>query len=227
MEKSGAPVQLPTEMPRHDPEIGRLEVESILRQTLQVAAELFNRGGSSSREGMMLALDVMCSFLRARGLSGQQIHPLLALRQELDHIWEGKRSQLLQPGINSPDDLPAKSRSNAPGKQCVKLYAAACSEALYKLGRDPNRVAFEKLTRTQADTQIACAMRNWPAFDHQTITGRTVKGWRDGITSNTRQDVRRRQWIEIVTGFTSNEKGRAYLDEVLRKGPPFSSGLPK
>lgn len=214
-------------MPRHDPEVGRLEAERILRQTLQKAAELFNQGGSSSRDGMMIALDVTCSFLKARGISGQQIQPLIALRQELDHIWEGKRSQLLQPGICSRDDFPAKSRANVPGKQFVKLYAAACAEAVYQLGQDPEIAGFQKLTRTQADTQVARAMRNWLAFDQQTVTGRTVKGWRDEITSTDRQDVPRRQWEKVVTDFRSSKKGRAYLDEVLRKGPPLTGGYPE
>jgi hypothetical protein len=227
MKRSGTPAQLPPEMPRHDPEIGRLEAERILSQTLSKAAHLFNKGGPASRDGMMLALDVVCSFLRARGLSGQQIQPLIALMQELDHIWAGKRSLLLQPGSYGPDNFAAKSRAIGPGKRSIKLYAAACAEAVYQLGRDPEIAGFQKLTRTQADTQVARAMRNWPAFDQQAVTGRTVKGWRDEITSTDRQDVRYGQWEKVVSDFISSKRGRVYLGEALRKGPPLTGGFPE
>ena len=66
------------------------EADRILLDTLRKSLLLQNKGGPSAREGMMQALNTICLYLHARGVSGQQIKPLVHLHRELESIWEGQ-----------------------------------------------------------------------------------------------------------------------------------------
>lgn len=201
------------------------EAEKILLGTLREAALLLDKGGPSTREGMMLALDVTCSFLRARGVSGQQMQPLVLLRREAEFIWEGKRSLILQPGVKSREQLASKSRHRGPGKREIKLFASACAEAIYRLGQNPKKVEFAKRTRAQTNKMVSDSMHNWPHYDTQAITARTIKGWWDEI-SDSRGDKREHaRWNELVESFTRTKRGQGHLNEVLKNGPPMTGGF--
>jgi len=219
--------KLEPQFPRHEPEMSVEEAMSILLDTLHESALLNNKGGPSTREGMMLALDVTSSFLCSLGVSGQQIWPLVRLRSELEHIWEGKRSLILQPGVESIEQLAPKSRHSGPGKQIIKLYATACAEAFYRLGRNPKESEFAKGTRTQTYKMVSDAMCNWPHYDTQVTTARTIKGWWDEISDPHCDKSEHEMWNKIVESFIHTKKGQGYLKEVLKNGPPMTGGFRK
>ena len=206
------------EFPDPKPTVGRVAAEKQLLAHLGEAMKVINEGGVKTREGMMEAIEAVICFLLDRGVSGQQIWPFGQLREELNSIFEGKRSPILQPGTKSWDDISGK-RYAGPGKQQISVFAAACSEALYQLGRTGSE-DFPKRTRTEADQVVAGRMANWRSFDRGHQTARTIKGWRDKLAS-TKKD----EFELLVRKFISDEAGRRYLKQVLVNGPPHVGGF--
>ena len=204
--------------PDPKPTIGRVAAEKQLLAHLGEAMKLINEGGVKTREGMMEAIEAVICFLQDRGVSGQQIWPFGYLRKELDFIFEGKRSPILQPGIESRDDISGK-RYAGPGKQQISVFAAACSEALYQLGRSDSE-DFPKRTRTEADQFVARKMANWRAFDRGEQTARTIKGWRDKLAR-----TKSGEFELLVLQFMRDEAGRQNLKQVLMEGPPHVGGF--
>lgn len=166
-------------------------------------------------------IEIMSAF----GVSGQQLQSLVLLNRELQLIWEGKRSLILQPGVENSEQLAPKSRHSGPGKQEIKLYATACAQAIYRLGQDPNENESAKLTRLQSNKLVSDAMRNWPRYDKQEITARTIKGWWDEISDPHGDKLEHARWNELVKSFTCSKKGQGYLNEVLKNGPPMTGGF--
>jgi len=202
--------------PDPKPTIELVAAEKQLLAHLAEAMKLVSEGGLKTREGMMEAIEAVIAFLYDRGVSGQQIWPFEYLRRELDLIFEGRRSTILQRGTASPDDIQGK-RSKGPAKQEIRVFAAACSEALYQLGRSDSE-DFPKRNRTEADQIVAHRMANWPAFDRGEQTARTVKGWRDKLGGTKGFEL-------LVSQFLRDEIGRRHLKEVLKKGPPHVGGF--
>jgi hypothetical protein len=203
--------------PDPKPTIGRIAAENRLLAHLSEAMQLISEGGVKTRKGMMEAIEAVICFLLDRGVSSQQILPFGQLREELNSIFEGKRSPILLPGIESRDDLG--KRHAGPGRQQISVFAAACSEAIYQLGHLDSE-DFPRRTRTAADEFVARKMANWRAFDRGEQTARTIKGWRDKLTK-----TKNAQLELLVLQFTRDEAGRQHLKEVLMAGPPHLGGF--
>jgi hypothetical protein len=169
------------------------------------------------RAGMMEAIQAVIWFLNDRGVSGQQIWPLEYLRKELEFVFQGKRSPILQPGVNSREDVSAV-RYSGPAKEETRIFAAACSEAVYQLGQGANLDSFPKRTRGDVDRFVAGKLSKWPSFDNGACSPSTIKSWR--IKLGKRKDVQL-----LVTGFMNDEAGRRHLNQVLRKGPQHIGGF--
>ncbi len=208
------------EFPNPKPTIGRVAAERQLFAHLSEAMKLVSEGGIKTRDGMMEAIEAVISFLHDRGVSGQQIWPLRYLRQELDGIFEGRRSPILQPGIESRDDILDR-RYVGPGKQQVRVFAAASSEALYRLGR-LGFEGFPDCKRSDADQMVARKMANWRSFDLGQQTSRTIKGWRDKLAK-----VKHPGFELLVLQFMRDEVGRQNLQQVLKEGPLHVGGFRK
>jgi hypothetical protein len=212
--------------PRHAPEVSRSKAEAVLFDELDKTALLFDQGGKLQRDAMMAALEAVEGFLGIRGFSGQHIQPLEMLRKELDFIYKGNRSLILQPGVENRADLPI--RHKGPGEEQIKICAAACSEAIYQLGKNDGVPAFDKLTRTQAHAKIARAMEKWPTYNQTLkIAGRTIKGWRDKFEAKARREAKRSGYQVLIDQFLKDEKGYRYLKEVIKTGPPMTGGFRK
>jgi len=210
--------------PRHKPEASSEKAEAILFDLLDQAGMEYNQGGKSQRYAMMLALEAVKGFLGIRGFSGQHIRPLIALSEELDFLYQGNRSLVLQPGVESREDLTA--RHTGPGKQEIRMYAAACSEALYQLGKDEAASIFGKLTRVGADEKIARVMQKWPAFDQtHKVTDRTIKGWRDRLEANKWGELDTARWQSLIDKFIRDDIGQKQLKQVIKEGPPMTGGF--
>jgi hypothetical protein len=191
---------------------------------LDKTALIFHQGGKDQRAAMMAALEAVEGFLGVRGFSGQHIQPLEMLRKELDYLYGGNRSLILQPDTNGRDDLP--ERHEGPGKNEIRTYAAACSEALYRLGQDESQTSFAKQTRGEADEKIAQAMQKWPTYNKTLkITGRTIKGWRDKFGAKDWGEHEKGKYRFLVQQFLRDEIGRRHLKEVIKKGPPMTGGF--
>ncbi|MEQ1945520.1 hypothetical protein ABMA32_24185 [Mesorhizobium sp. VNQ89] len=206
------------EFPRPKPTIGRATAEKQLLAHLSEAMKLISAGGVKTRDGMMEAIEAVICFLQDRGVSGQQIWPFELLRRELDFIFEGKRSRILQPGVKSRDDISG-TRYVGPDKQDIRVFAAACSEALYQLGHLGTE-NFPRRKRTETDQFVARRMAKWRSFDHGQQTARTVKGWRDKLVK--KKDAK---FELLVRQYTRDEVGRQHLKEVLKVGPPHIGGF--
>lgn len=212
--------------PRQPPEVSRVKAEAMLFDELDKTALLFHQGGEHQRNAMITALETINGFLRVRGFSGEHIEPLEMLRKELEYLYDGNRSIVLQPGINSRDDLP--ERHEGPGKHEIRTYAASCAQAIYQLGKDEKQVAFGKLKRLEADEKVAQAMQKWPAYDQsRKITGRTVKGWRDKFSAERWGKFKTAKYRFLVKQFVRDDTGRKQLGEVLKNGPPMAGGFRK
>jgi hypothetical protein len=166
----------------------------------------------------MEGVEAVICFLHDRGVSGQQMWPFGLLRRELDHIFEGKRSLILQPGPKSRDDLSGR-RYVGPAKQDIRVFAAACSEAIYCLGRLGAK-GFPKQARTEADQIVARKVARWRTFDLGEQTARTIKGWRDKLVESKNPGFEL-----LVQQFTRDKIGQRHLKEVLEKGPLHVGGF--
>lgn len=215
MDVSDKKVQFPEPKPTE----GRIAAETRLLFHLSEAMKLVSERGPHTRDGIMEAIEAVMIFLDKRGVSGQQIWPFGLLRDELDAIFEGKRSLILQPSIETQEDLPG-TRFTGPGKKHIRLFAAACAEAVYRLGGDQTD-RFPKRRRSEADGYVARHMSKWPAFDRGSYSARTIKGWRDQII----EEAERAKFKSLVAQFTRNEEGRRHLLEVIRNGPPHIGGF--
>lgn len=204
--------------PKPKPRIGRIAAEEQFLAHLSKAMKLVNEGGAKTREGIVEAIEAVISFLHDRGVSGQQTWPFGYLRKELDFLFEGNRSLVLQPGNSSRNDISG-ARFTGPGKQQIRVFAAACSQALYILGCSEFE-GFPKRNRNEADQFVARHMANWPAFDRGDQTARTIKGWRDKLTSASNS-----RFALLVLQFTRDDDGRRDLMEVIQKGPPHIGGF--
>lgn len=169
------------------------------------------------RAGMMEAIQAVIWFLNDRGVSGQQIWPLEYLRKELEFVFQGKRSAILQPGVNSHDDITA-IRQGGPAKEEARRFAAACSEAVYQLGQRANLESFPKRTRGDVDRFVAGKVSKWPSFDSGTCSPSTIKSWRVKLG--------RREGVQfLVTAFMHDDGGRRHLNQVLKEGTQHIGGF--
>jgi hypothetical protein len=196
-----------------------VSLEAAERQLLSDLGDAMKLIGEENRPraGMMEAMQSVIDFLHDRGVSGQQIWPLEYLRRELELVYRGKRSPILQPGVNSREDITAK-RQGGPAKEEARIFAAACSEAVYQLGQSAKLDSFRKRTRSEADRFVAGKVSNWPSFDTGACSSSAIKSWR--VNLGKRKDVQR-----LVTGFMNDDAGRHHLNQVLREGPPHIGGF--
>ncbi|MEW9805027.1 hypothetical protein ABUE31_03395 [Mesorhizobium sp. ZMM04-5] len=206
------------EFPDPKPTVDLVAAERQLLAHLGEAMKLISQGGLKSREGIMEGIEAVICFLQDRGVSGQQMWPFGLLRRELDSIFEGKRSPILQPGIETRADI-SSNRYTGPDKEDIRVFASACSEATYQLGRlDPPD--FPKCNRIEADKLVARAMTKWRTFDQKHETARTIKGWRDKLVK-----AKDPKFVLLVDQFTRDNVGHQHLKEVLKKGPPHTGGF--
>lgn len=205
----------PSEFPAPKPTVGLEAAEGQLLSDLSDAMKLIEQ--KQAREGIIGALQAVIWFLNDRGVSGQQIWPLEYLRKELEFVFQGKRSAILQPGVNSHDDITA-IRQGGPAKEEARIFAAACSEAVYKLGQRANLESFPKRTRDDVDRFLAGKVSKWPSFDSGSCSPSTIKSWR--IKLGKQADVQL-----LVTAFVKDDSGRRHLNQVLKEGPPHIGGF--
>ncbi|OJU52827.1 MAG: hypothetical protein BGO03_03550 [Mesorhizobium sp. 61-13] len=205
----------PSEFPAPKPTVGLEAAERQLLSDLSDAVKLIER--KQAREGIIGALQGVIWFLNDRGVSGQQIWPLEYLRKELEFIFQGKRSPILQPGVNSREDVSAV-RYFGPAKEEIRIFAAACSEAVYQLGQRANLESFPKRTRGDVDRFVAGKVSKWPSFDSGTCSPSAIKSWR--VKLGKREGVQ-----HLVTGFMNDDAGRHHLNQILKEGPRHVGGF--
>ncbi|HMA74463.1 MAG TPA: hypothetical protein VKP67_23680 [Xanthobacteraceae bacterium] len=100
-------------------------------------------------------------------------------------------------------------RSRSSQKAHLKRMASACLEVLVKKG--------ERLE--VAAGRVARAVAKWPNIGEQTITGTTIKNWREAERGHPPADARS-HFEKLCEHILSRDDPKAEVERLLRDGPP-------
>ena len=164
------------------------------------------------------AVHVVLLFLQRRGLAGQAMGPLIKVHRALEDVKKGVLPELFDPAATKnggPDGISKWSRSSGAAE--IKIYAAAAMEALMKQG----------MKKLEAASRVARAAQTWPAFSAGIIKATTIANWRDELMQSPKTDIKRQRFEHLATTLISGPRAKAFLKEILHKGPPLTGGPPR
>ena len=185
-------------------------------EEMEHAAELLQSEEDFGRSGTHHALYACYSFLHARGLSGQGLKPLSDLMAALESVASGVLPELFDPKLK-PGQMPKRKWSRSHAARETKIHAAACMDALMKLG----------LSKDEAAARVARHTDGWPRISKGLITPNTVTNWRDELLQQS-SDNRDRKRLELRSKMLGQgPKAKRYLREALRNGPVMVGGVRK
>jgi hypothetical protein len=205
---------LPSKFPRHDPEANLELAEQALFEEMERAAELLQSEEDFGRSGVRHALHACYSFLHVRGLSGQALKPLIDLIGALDSVDENVLPEIFDPKLR-PRQTPERKWSRSAASRETKLYAAACMDALMKLGA----------SKAQAAARVARLASGWPRVSQGEIKKSTVANWRDELMQSGSNAADRCSFESYSRMLSQGARANAYLEEVLRIGPVMTGGV--
>jgi len=90
----------------------------------------------------------------------------------------------------------------------MQMLAAAMLEALMKLEDERNLAA----------EQIARCVNKWPGMAAQSVTGKTVIGWRE--QQHRLHGEQRKRFDKVVDATLAGPQPRSTIEGLLRNGPP-------
>jgi hypothetical protein len=181
------------------------EVEREFVDHLRVAAYIFQTKKNGRFEGAIRACAAVVRFIKRRGGPAEYAAPFMHIAEAFKELERGGRPRLF-----SKKTIPAKERERSPERKHMQMLAAAMLEALMKLG-DERNVAAE---------QIARYVNKWPGMAVQTVTGKTVIGWRE--QQHRLDGEPRKRFDKVVDATLAEPQPRSTIEGLLRNGPPGS-----
>jgi hypothetical protein len=203
-----------SKFPRHEPEANLERAEQDLFEDMERAAELLQSQEDFGRSGVSYALNACCACLHARGLSGQALKPLSDLIAALRDVDEGVLPELFDPKLR-PGQSPARKWSRSATSREIKVYAAACMDALMKRG----------ISKDEAAARVARVAVGWPRVSRGDIKASTVVNWRDELLQSPSNDNNRYLFENHSRMLSQGPSANSYLDEILRSGPMMTGGV--
>lgn len=202
--------------PSHIPTAPRVAAQRTLFEEMEHAAELLHSEEDFGRSGILHAVRACHGFLHVRGLSGQGLKPLTDLIAAFEVVQKGTLPELFDPMIAAGDE-PKRKWSRSPAAGEIKIYVAACLEALMSEGQG------EKI----AAAGVARNATNWPRISRGVIKASTVSNWRDEVKQQSRDNPDRKMFEALSKMFDEGPKAKAHLKEALRIGPVMTGGIRK
>jgi hypothetical protein len=139
-------------------------VEQQFVRDLRAAAYIFQTKKNGRFQGSILACAAVAQFIQRRGGPAEYAAPFMHIAEAFKDLERGGRPRLF-----SKKTAPEKERERSPERKHFQMLAAAMLEALIKLGNE-RPIAAEKIARH---------VNKWPGMGVQTVTGKTVIGWRE------------------------------------------------
>jgi hypothetical protein len=181
------------------------EVEREFAANLRAAAYIFQETKNGRFQGSILACAAVVEFIRRRGGAAEYAAPFMQIAEAFKDLERGGRPRLF-----SKKTIPDKERERSPERKHMQMLAAAMLEALMKLGDQ----------RTVAAERVARHVIKWPGMGAQSVTDRTVIGWRE---QQRRSSGEQRKRFETTVEATLTEpQPRSTIKGLLRNGPPGS-----
>lgn len=205
-----------TKFPRHTPTAPRVAAQRILLEEMEHAAELLQSEEDFGRSGILYAIRACHGFLHVRGLSGQGLKPLIDLIAAFEAVQSGTLPELFDPKFAAGEE-PERKWSRSPAAGEIKIYAAACMEALMNNGQKQQTAA----------ARVASNATNWPRISRGVIKASTVSNWRDELNQQSSDNPARQKFEAVSKIFGEGPKAKAYLKQALRMGPAMTGGIRK
>lgn len=202
--------------PRHDPEAARLFAERVLFEEMEHAAKLLQTEQDFGRAGVEHAVRACHGFLHVRGLSGQGLKPLMNLIAAMESVEEGSLPELFDPKVIA-GEVPDRKWSLSAADREIRLHAAACMSALMKGG----------MKKFEAAARVTRYAQKWPRMSQGVIKQSTVTYWRDQLLEQVENNPDRQRYERKSEILSKGPEAKAYLEEVLCKGPMMTGGVRK
>jgi hypothetical protein len=173
-----------------------------LMESLWYAAKVFKEKGDGGHEGAKLAGHAVIRLLGVRHENPELAAPFLALHAAISDLQQG-----LDPELFSRSK-EGRKRSRSRQRKHAQLFAAACMEALMRLG-DSQESAARRVSRYAPE---------WPSLKGADVDHTTIRNWRDKAHSSAGSQLE--QFELICSDLVTRHDPRRYIDYWLRAGPP-------